>query len=648
MASSVDHTASAAVQPEGANDGSGSDTMVSSFDLEPNPFEQSFASSKKPHSLRQAMAGPGGRSVPVVEPSTSLNAETSSSFHTTTVNSNHNADIHSRASSIAASTGPSNVVVTVPNATVAPTNGASTVEKPSDPSTRLPPLLLANPSHSSTLLPKQHTKPSDSTPPAPVLPNPNQHPHALLPPGNTTPSFFINLSKSGLTPNSSSLRTGLTPGILSSAQHPHSHLQTHPPPHSQSQQGHHSILPAHPSPNLHPPAHVVPPLSLPMGQFTPGFSSILGSLHQQQPTSQTGPNTTHNPQPWDPVANHTLNASTTVNSYSSTSSNSTNTIPLEAGKDSSTTANSVTGSSGSNSSSALTKVPSASSTHQTDLDSLKPSSFHHSVSSNSSNEPPSKKPRLNQGFMKRSKELIEPTYSGSRDDQERKRKEFLERNRVAASKFRKRKKEYIKKIESDLKFYETEYDDLGQCMDKLCGISKQTINSSLVGMLKQALLQHDMNSSLTLCNHIEQTLLQTQYVQRGGRNPRHEEEEKRRLENPDGDNSDFGYPRRSSMAAASSDGYHHMHSQSQQELESTGMAGSHVQPSDHATGTINNLPLVINGNTLLSLEDIQASSQYQKSNDSATNGCADGQTSIKSLKVEDGLSDNLHNNPASN
>lgn len=64
------------------------------------------------------------------------------------------------------------------------------------------------------------------------------------------------------------------------------------------------------------------------------------------------------------------------------------------------------------------------------------------------------------------------------EEQERKRKEFLERNRVAASKFRKRKKEYIKKIENDLQFYESEYDDLTQVIGKLCGIIPSSSSNS--------------------------------------------------------------------------------------------------------------------------------------------------------------------------
>lgn len=172
-------------------------------------------------------------------------------------------------------------------------------------------------------------------------------------------------------------------------------------------------------------------------------------------------------------------------------------------------------------------------------------------------EPAQKRQKLSSALPAKKPKNSEPSPLDVKDEQERKRKEFLERNRVAASKFRKRKKEYIKKIESDLQFYEAEYDDLSQCMDKLCGISKQTINSSLVGMLKQALLRHDVTSSLTVCNHIEQVLLQTKYVQRGGRNPRREEEEKRRMESPDADiNSDSTYPRRASLATASTDGYH--------------------------------------------------------------------------------------------
>ena len=226
-----------------------------------------------------------------------------------------------------------------------------------------------------------------------------------------------------------------------------------------------------------------------------------------------------------------------------------------------------------------------------------------------SGEQPQKRTKLSAPAPPKKPAPFEPSPADRKEEQERKRKEFLERNRVAASRFRKRKKEYIKKTEGDLQFYESEYEDLSQCMDKLCGISKQTVNSSLVGMLKQALLRHDVASSITVCNHIEQVLLQTKYVQRGGRNPRHEEEEKRRLESPDPDvNSDSNYPRRSSMATVSTEPQNgapvHPPHQHLQHIKSDS-GSQHPPPPDHATGTISNLPLVINGNTLLGLGDIQ-------------------------------------------
>lgn len=124
----------------------------------------------------------------------------------------------------------------------------------------------------------------------------------------------------------------------------------------------------------------------------------------------------------------------------------------------------------------------------------------------------------------------EPTYDGGSDagdteaDRARKRQEFLERNRIAASRFRKRKKEYIKRIEADLSFYESEYNDLTACLASLTGISPHNNNSmgnpSLINSLKQALITQDLKSALQLCDMLEHTVLNTKYIQRNGVNPR--------------------------------------------------------------------------------------------------------------------------------
>ncbi|SCU87244.1 LADA_0E02850g1_1 [Lachancea dasiensis] len=639
---------------EASHEGPGSGNRVSSFDLEPNPFEQSFASTKK----SQAAVPPAASNSDMTTSFDALAANAGASTGPAAIKSGTNTAIEAPGPPAPIIRGTS----TSGKAATAPTYTGPGADHSHTGSTILPPLRLTNPGQASGSMPP-HSRSPGSVTPAPLIPpshqpshqhsyphshshshahshshqhqQPHPHPHTLLAPGGTTPGFFLNLPKTGLTPSASGLRSGLTPGILSSAQNaqtqsqlPH---QTHPHP-----QG---LTHSHPSPTLHPPTHPVPSMSLPNGQFTPGLSSILGVPLNQHHSPNVGPLPSHQIH-WDPHLHQSSRSTTAVNSNSSHSSNSISSVPSDGVKRSS---NSVIGSSSSPSSS-MVQAPSFKA-GKADADDFDIAYASRQTKSSRAGQPSAKKAKINatnnnnHDNNKKVKAPDEPSPYESKDEQERKRKEFLERNRVAASKFRRRKKEYIRKVEGDLKFYESEYEDMSQCMDKLCGISKQTINSSLVGMLKQALLQHDLNSSLALCNHIEQLLLQTQYVQRAGRNPRREEEEKRRLENPDDDNSDYGYHRGASTTVAPPDRYHEIHANiPQQEVDPKSVGSSQAPTVDHATGTINNLPLVINGNTLLSLDDIQVASQPQKIDDKLIDNRLDGRHPISNLKVEDGLS----------
>ncbi|CEP64660.1 Sko1p LALA0_S12e03994g [Lachancea lanzarotensis] len=613
---------------DASNNVGDSANVVSSFDLEPNPFEQSFATTKKAHTLKapdaehasahqtdgQHLAGSMNTGVLNAFPAhkTTLEYPQPAQPSGMPAHSNVTSHGHSFDHSAAANSN---------NPTSYKLEPHMEHGKPDEYSTRLPPLLLTDPARSSSsMIVQQHTRsPGSSTvhsnhphPHYQLPPAQNSHftplSQNVMPPGTTTPSFFLNLSKTGFTPNSTGMRPCLTPGNVPATDPSHSQLQGHPNNHVQ----HQGKPPPRPSPSLQSPANIMPPLSLPAEQITPGLSSLLGLPlqhqipQQQQPQSQTqrfSPKLGMQSAQWGPLSAQLSGNSTAVHSNSSTSSNSLGVIPTANNKKAMASVKSGRGSADSQSSSDMTRVPSTGHTAvpgESKVLSSKDSPY--------SNEPPTKRYK---GKSKANlpKAVIDTSFSRPKNEQDRKRREFLERNRVAASKFRKRKKQYIKKVEADLKFYETEYDDLGQCMDKLCGISKTNINSSLVGMLKQALLQDDMKSSLTLCSHIEQVLLQTHYVQRGGGNPVREEEERRRLENPEGDNSEYEYTRRSSMAAGSeADGYQQNQVLDQTDPESSGTKGP---LPDQATGTINNLPLIINGNTLLSLEDVQKSSQKQ-------------------------------------
>ena len=104
------------------------------------------------------------------------------------------------------------------------------------------------------------------------------------------------------------------------------------------------------------------------------------------------------------------------------------------------------------------------------------------------------------------------------EEQESKRKEFLERNRVAASKFRKRKKEYIKRIEEDVQFYELEYDDMAQALMQLQQ-TPQSQSQPLLDLIDQAVRKGDAQGALQLVDHARQVVRRTRLFQRGGANP---------------------------------------------------------------------------------------------------------------------------------
>ncbi|CCK70805.1 Sko1p KNAG_0F01370 [Huiozyma naganishii CBS 8797] len=105
------------------------------------------------------------------------------------------------------------------------------------------------------------------------------------------------------------------------------------------------------------------------------------------------------------------------------------------------------------------------------------------------------------------------------DEQERKRKEFLERNRVAASKFRRKKKEYIKKMEHELQFYETEYHELGKVMDTICALNACKSDTPLLYLLETYIQKNDTMNALNLVSHLNQMVSRTRYFQRQGHNP---------------------------------------------------------------------------------------------------------------------------------
>ncbi|AET40783.1 Sko1p Ecym_6410 [Eremothecium cymbalariae DBVPG len=423
---------------------------VSSFDLEPNPFEQSFASTKKDasghnksllqqvrHQTEQPLLG---------------------------IINNGTAGQHP------------------PHHQKSPLRYH--LQQPKPPVIHSPPILTPGGGHRlpAMLLSPQilqaHNAQTES------LPHPTGS-HSQMPAlsplipgapsnGQTTPSFLMGLTKTGLTPNESSMRTGLTPGML--------------------------------NPNQ--------PTSLPIpsnGQFTPGLSSMLSSMPMGAGGSRT---------PGTGVSSHPHSLSTVLEVPTSHPTSLSN-LPVGA----------ATNRAPGNMSLEIPpekvknlSVKERKRSMSTD-DALEASCNNASSSSSSSVNNSSKK--------KVKKSQSAPIGDEEEEERERKRKEFLERNRLAASKFRKRKKEYIKKIETDLQFYETEYSDLTSFVDRLSGLNGnskstdlQNSDLSLLKLLKQSLMRPDLAKAMSIVNQIEQLMVSTKYIQRNGINPRLEDGQK--------------------------------------------------------------------------------------------------------------------------
>ncbi|CCE66121.1 hypothetical protein TPHA_0O01540 [Tetrapisispora phaffii CBS 4417] len=254
----------------------------------------------------------------------------------------------------------------------------------------------------------------------------------------TTPNFYIN---SGLTPNESSLRTGLTP--LS---------QTVP-----------TMLPVLGNNGA--------ALNSAAAPFTPGLTTLLGySSAQPLPTSMgmMGNGSGFTPGGIRPSPPLNINNGTKVLD---------NVTKVVVGG-------------GSNSGSAGDSVASG--------------------PLNSSGDPTAEKtkakrvqkPKANgrkAGTTKKKKGAKAKANSESKEVVQ-KRMEFLERNRLAASKFRQRKKEYIKKIEDELDFYKSEYRELTQIVDKIIGHDD---NKSILEGLENLMAANDPIKALELVNSIK-------------------------------------------------------------------------------------------------------------------------------------------------
>lgn len=343
----------------------------------------------------------------------------------------------------------------------------------------------------------------------------NNGPAPIKPEPSRTPSFFLNLPKTGLTPNESSLRTGLTPGILAPGQQHH----------------HYPTLPALNGANQgHPQAK---PGSVVSGGVTPApFTPCLGSL-------LGFPGTTSPDHVGKPPLNFEGSYQAAVAQPMVDHDHSTNLVraadneqhlqhqqhivqqqPQQHLKESS---------------------PGSPQSQQPLLIGRKRNTSNASKSSKVAKRSQSSTPNLaeNRRFSKNedTRPSMDEQGDTNEDDQERKRKEFLERNRLAASKFRRRKKEYIKRVETDLQFYQNEYENMGRVLDKLCGIIPGSLapvpSSSLMSLLENSISHNDVPSSLSILAHIKQVVYETRYFQRNGRDPRREMESNHETDDED-------------------------------------------------------------------------------------------------------------------
>lgn len=459
-----------------------SSQSVSMFDLEPNPFEQSFASTKKSNSVPGVIAS-------------------SQQAPDSRVRSAH-VPVTERNSTLSISEITSNNRGTTPNDQRKPSPFLYGAQKPnlaSPPlltpggSKRLPPIIFP-----PNFIQQVPGEPSliDQGPAASlatVSPKDNRPSTVEV----QRPPLTLSLSRSGLIPNESNLRTGLTPNILTPGhQLPPTHYPYHPLPyyHGPKVDSHDELKPNN-GMNLGLGVPNANELNNNPQSLTPGLGSLLAF-----PPGQTSQRTIGTlPRNGSPQADTSVQADSTA-------------IEEAANKDSiieptiSTTGTKQRGTSFSNSPSRA----SARKKRKTSVTSKGIKSTKNSQKSTSYSTDPKSLAKNNNADKE------------SDDDQERKRKEFLERNRVAASKFRQRKKEYIKKVEMDLKFYEAEYEDMSRAMNKMCGINQgsNSPSNSLVCMLETAVSKNDIPSSLSILTHIKQVLYETRYFQRNGKNPR--------------------------------------------------------------------------------------------------------------------------------
>lgn len=500
---------------------SNSSKGVSAFDLEPNPFEQSFASTKKP--VASGFVPQRDNS------SVDSKPVDGTGLVSTRINLSLNGGGAAGSGAINATMGGSGVerqldgtekskIASFVHGAQRPAITSPPVSTPGG-GNRLPPILLSptfiqhgaiNGNHLNEVAGHHQI--------GGTLPN-SVSPTANISSGATTAEslksgYFLSMPKTGLTPNESNLRAGLTPvlGVVNTLSHPPfanlpSFSNLKPEASYNEMKNHHEQKPI-----LHTGlSGSFITNATESAPFTSGLGSILG-LNSNIATSQANTNSTRSG----------ISEYENLNTVQASSSENHGTDKNQ--KKEADTLESVDSTRSSNKS-RQRKSSNTMSPRQTTTRKRKSSASHKGVRSNKKQQMNAVDPDEAEEATRNINEDNSENYDGE-EGQERKRKEFLERNRVAASKFRKRKKEYIKKVEVDLKFYQSEYEDMSQAIDKLCGIVQDSPNpipsNSLLSMLETSIAKNDAPSSISILAHIQQVLHETAYFQRNGKNPRRE------------------------------------------------------------------------------------------------------------------------------
>ncbi|KOG96997.1 Sko1p [Saccharomyces eubayanus] len=544
-------------------------STVSAFDLEPNPFEQSFASSKKaslpgvaPHPFQPKSPSRSGSISTLAQ-----NPHRSTRSLDSIPEGNGNRIIPSNGNTNEAKKDSPNFLPSQQRPTII----SPPILTPGG-SKKLPPLLLSpsilyQANSTSNPIPNSHSASTSNSNPSAFSASSasgSMYPNSSSPSGSSLihqprnhnatasttsngfptndsqmPGFLLNLSKSGLTPNESNIRTGLTPGILTqSYNYPvlpsiNKNTVTNGKTTNKSitangnTENHAHINIMHPTVNGTP--------------ITPGLSSLLNL-----PSAGILTNPIFKSTP------STIITDATANTNAGNSNISPNTSKAAVKMDNPAVINGIE-------QPTLNHNENEHSTTQLENnDPLFTTKTRKRKRRMSSMSPTSKVPRKSSVSRKSStvtaltapKDGVDSNENSNNviidetEEQEKKRKEFLERNRVAASKFRKRKKEYIKKIESDIQFYESEYDDLTHAVGKFCGIvpssasssqfsmnmstpssSSSPTSTSLLALLENSISRNDFSSAMSILSNMKQVIYETNFYQRGGKNPRDDMED---------------------------------------------------------------------------------------------------------------------------